>query len=147
MSCSVILIETVPFTAYRSSQPQVEPGPSCPPSCLAESGELTQPEALNRSVWRRFFGILQVPFFEPKLCKSPTTPFSTSPLPCAPTPSTGPHSGSLSCSCLRASTLCKEEKAAFPQFPDGTVSAFFIYNTTWGTCSVHHVLFWVSVGC
>lgn len=129
-----------PFHSPLRSQPQVEPEHSCPPSCSAESRKLMQWEALNRSVWRSFFGILQVPFFKPKLCKSPTTPFATPPtrLPCAPTPSTGPHAGSLSCSSFRASTLYKEEQASFPQFPDGTVSAFFIENTTGGMCSVHH---------
>lgn len=70
-----------PFHSPSRSQPQVEPEHSCPPSCSAESRKLMQGEALNRSAWRSFFGILQVPFFKPKLCKSPTTPFVTPPPP------------------------------------------------------------------
>lgn len=76
--------------------------------CCVNDKEM-QWEALNRSMWRSFFEILQVLFFKPRLCKSPSTPSVTSLLPCALTPLTSSHSGSLSCSPFHAPPLCKEE--------------------------------------
>lgn len=76
--------------------------------CCVNDKEM-QWEAVNHSVWRSFFEILQVLFFKSRLCKSPSTPSLTSPLPCALTPLTSSHSGSLSCSPFHAPLLCKEE--------------------------------------
>lgn len=62
-----------------------EPEPSCPSS----RSPVRTPK---RKHWTAqcggaSFGILQVLFFKPKLCKSPTTPFVTPPLlPCVKTP-------------------------------------------------------------
>ncbi len=63
--------------------------------CWVSDKEM-QREALNRSMWRSFFEILQVLLFKPRQCKSPSKPFVTSLLPCALTPLTSSHSGSLS---------------------------------------------------
>lgn len=76
--------------------------------CCVNDKEL-QWEALNHSMWRSFFEILQVLFFKPRLCKSPSTPSVTSQLPCALTPLTSSHSGSLSCSPFHGPLPCKEE--------------------------------------
>lgn len=81
--------------------------------CCVNDKEM-QWEALNRSMWRSFFEILQVLFFKPRLCKSPSTPSVTS-LPCALTPLTSSHSGSLSCSPFHAPPSVK--KKCFPTIP------------------------------
>lgn len=105
-----------------------------------------QREAVNRSVWRSFFGILQVPFFKPKLCKSPTTPFVTSLLPYATTPFNRSPLGLFELLILPCFHPLQRRKAAFPQLPDGTVSAFFIGNTTGGTCSVRYTFLHACFG-
>lgn len=83
------------FHSPSHSQLLLEPKPSCPSSllCCVNDKEM-QWEALNRSMWRSLFEILQVLFFTPRRCKSPSTPSVTSLLPCALTPLTSSHSGS-----------------------------------------------------
>lgn len=76
--------------------------------CCVSDKEM-QWEALNRSIWRSFFEILQVLFFKPSLCKSPSTPSVTSLLPCTLTPLTISHSGSVSCSIFHVPLHYREE--------------------------------------
>ena len=72
--------------------------------CCVNDKEM-QWEALNRSMWRSFFEILQVLFFKPRLCNSPSTPSVTSLLRWALTPLTSSHPGSLGCSPYHAALL------------------------------------------
>lgn len=98
------------FHSPSHSQLLVEPKPSCPRSCSA----VWMTRRCSERHWTaqcggaplkssRFFSLSSAP------CKSPTTPSVTSLLPCAPTPVTSFHSGSLSCSPFHASRLCREE--------------------------------------
>lgn len=98
------------FHSPSHSQLLVEPKPSCPWSGSA----VWMTRRCSERHWTaqcggaslkssRFFSLSSA------LCKSPTTPSVTSLLPCAPTPVTSSHSGSLSCSPFHAPLLCKEE--------------------------------------
>lgn len=98
------------FHSPSHSQLLVEPKPSCPRSCSA----VWMTRRCSERHWTaqcggaplkssRFFSLSSA------LCKSPATPSVTSLLPCAPTPVTSFHSGSLSCSPFHASRLCREE--------------------------------------
>lgn len=98
-----------------------------------------QGDALNRSMWRSFFEIRQVLFTTPMLCKSPSTPSVTSLLPCALTPLTSSHSGSLSCSPFHV-YLPLWRREAFPQFPEDVVSAFYYKDYGWYLIRVKGIL-------
>lgn len=111
LKLSPSLSQPISFPATGSGRAQL----SIELLCCVSDREL-QWEALDRSVWRSSLEILQVLFFKPRLCKSPSTPSLTSLLPCVLTPSTTFSfwlCELLTLPCLRPLW----RRVAFPEFP------------------------------
>lgn len=121
------------FHSPSHSQLLVEPRPSCPWSYSAE----WMTRRCSEKHWTAQCGgasLKPCRFFSlrPALCKNPTTPSVTLPIPCAPSPLTRFHSGTQALSTLPCPLPLQRRDAGFPQFPDSTVSAFYFQRTMGG---------------
>lgn len=151
MSCSLILIETVPFTAHRSPSHRLSQSPA-----VCRAAWLRVESRCSERHWTAQSGGASLECYRflslsPSCVKVQLRPFVTSLLPCAQTPSTGPHSGSVSCSSFRASTFCKEKRLLSHNslVAWSVLSSLATLQEVRVQCITHSCmfLFWVSTAC